>query len=132
VTCHLARQRSVVEGQTDWREASLLSVIGNTTARRLICILQTQPGQPAGWSRRTDERPAASSCVPMQAPAVLIVLELVFLVDLVALPVPLRHCFAAAERSRHERFARSAGIALRRPCGDLLARDRGLGDYIIL
>jgi hypothetical protein len=45
----------------------------------------------------------------------LIVLEFVFLVDLVALFVPRRHRLAAAERSRHERLARSVGIALRFP-----------------
>ena len=44
----------------------------------------------------------------------LIVLELVFLVDLVALFVPRRLRFAA-ERSRQERLARGVGIVLRFP-----------------
>src|SRR6187399_3469576 len=54
----------------------------------------------------------------------LFVLELVFLVDLVVL-LPIPHRFAAVERSGRVRRARSIGIALRRPRGDLLARHRG-------
>src|SRR5260370_8668580 len=62
----------------------------------------------------------------------LFVLELVFLVDLVALFVPMRHRFAAAERSRHERLARGVRIALRRPRGALLARHPGrLADHAL-
>src|SRR5436190_23027352 len=52
----------------------------------------------------------------------LVVLEFVLLVDLVALLVPMRHRFPAPQRSGHVRLARSVGIALRRPRGNLLAR----------
>jgi hypothetical protein len=45
----------------------------------------------------------------------LFVLELIFLVDIVALFVPRRRRLAACERSRHERLARSVGVALRFP-----------------
>src|SRR5438874_3131451 len=45
----------------------------------------------------------------------LIVFELVFLVDLVALLVPMPRRFAAPQRSDRVRLARSVGIALRRP-----------------
>src|ERR1700726_2612172 len=54
----------------------------------------------------------------------LIVLELVFLVDLLAL-VPARRLFSPAERSGHVRFARGVRVARACPRGDFRARDGG-------
>src|SRR5580692_781300 len=63
-------------------------------------------------ARRAERKPL---------PASLFVLELVFLIDLAVGLVRMRRGFASPERSRHKRFARSQGVALRGPCGDLLA-----------
>src|ERR1700741_3122226 len=54
----------------------------------------------------------------------LLVLELVFLVDLLALLARMRRVPRTAERSRDKRFARGVGVAPRRPRGDFLARHR--------
>src|ERR1700738_5592305 len=52
----------------------------------------------------------------------LIVFEFIFLVDLAVALVPMRQGLAATQRSRHARFARSIGVALRGPRGDFPAR----------
>src|SRR5256885_9546900 len=96
---------------------------GSSTPRLLGSITDVsgtlgRPVKPAMTTGRVG------AFVPNSSGA-LIVFELVFLVDLVALLVPMRHRFPAPQRSGHVRLARSVGIALRRPRGNLLARDRG-------
>jgi hypothetical protein len=80
-------------------------------------ISANNTGQLVQQGARRENQPIR---LPVIA-AVLFVFEFVFRIDTGARLAPMRHTFAAAERSRHERLSRRVGIAPRRPASDLFA-----------
>src|ERR1700731_1118347 len=76
------------------------------------------------WLARARRPDISGSNRERERALALIVLELVFLVDLLALLVRMRRALRTAERSRDKRVARGVGVAPRRPRGDFLARHR--------
>src|SRR6202140_2580080 len=75
------------------------------------------------WLARKRRPDISGSNRERERALALIVLELVFLVDLLALLVRM-HVPRAAERSGDKGFARGVRVAPRRPRGDFLARHR--------
>src|SRR6202166_4415799 len=76
------------------------------------------------WLARKRRPDISGSNRERERALALIVLELIFLVDLLALLVRMRRVLRAAERSGDERFARHVGVAAAGPRSDFLARHR--------